>query len=166
VIAERTELPISQSEARRVGSKLYFTGKPCPHGHVAPRFTSNFGCVECLHSHTTKYFQKNRERLNERAREYAKQDVEGNRRRSWEAMHRNRSVGRETVRLSEWKELLDKHGGRCVRCGSQDHIQVDHIIPLSKGGTNTLDNIQPLCRRCNSGKKNRTRDFRTGVSNG
>lgn len=42
-----TKTIISRSEARSAGLKVYFTGKPCPHGHVAHRRVSNTVCIEC-----------------------------------------------------------------------------------------------------------------------
>lgn len=55
------------------------------------------------------------------------------------------------VRLFVWKR--DK--GRCVVCGSSENIEYDHIIPYSRGGTSTVDNIQILCLICNRSKSNR-----------
>ena len=40
----------------------------------------------------------------------------------------------------------------CQRCGARRHLSVDHIIPESKGGTLALDNLQTLCKLCNSCK--------------
>lgn len=40
-------LPSTRAEAKKTGSKYYFTGQPCKHGHVAPRKTKG-ACVECL----------------------------------------------------------------------------------------------------------------------
>jgi hypothetical protein len=57
---------------------------------------------------------------------------------------------------SEWQATLEAHNNACASCGSTKDISIDHIIPVSKGGANTSDNIQPLCRRCNSRKGNRT----------
>lgn len=54
--------------------------------------------------------------------------------------------------------LIERDGYGCVECGAQDNMTVDHIIPLSKGGTDKLDNLRFLCRGCNS-KKNDTLDF-------
>jgi len=53
----------------------------------------------------------------------------------------------------EWEELKEKYNFKCVICGESNDLTKDHIQPLSKGGSNYIDNIQPLCRSCNS-KKN------------
>lgn len=55
----------------------------------------------------------------------------------------------------EWNEVIKKHGGKCAYCKQEKKLTKDHIIPLSKGGTNTIDNLQPLCRNCNARKGNR-----------
>lgn len=51
-------------------------------------------------------------------------------------------------------------GNQCLRCKSYDDICIDHVIPLSKGGENTTDNMQPLCRSCNSLKGVGSNDYR------
>ena len=53
---------------------------------------------------------------------------------------------------AEWRTLLSRHDGRCAHCGTAEDITRDHIIPISKGGTDDIGNIQPLCRPCNSRK--------------
>jgi len=54
----------------------------------------------------------------------------------------------ESVRLFVWQR--DK--GQCVRCGSQERLEFDHIIPIALGGSNTERNIQLLCEPCNRSK--------------
>lgn len=55
---------------------------------------------------------------------------------------------------AEWQEVLAKHDHKCA-CGATEDLTRDHIIPISKGGTNFIENIQPLCRSCNSRKSNK-----------
>ena len=51
--------------------------------------------------------------------------------------------------------LINRDDYKCKVCEKHDNITVDHIIPLSKGGTDELDNLQLLCRSCNSSKGNK-----------
>lgn len=60
----------------------------------------------------------------------------------------------------EWVTLLARYNGGCAKCGSTDNVAADHIVPLSQGGTNTIDNIQPLCKSCNSQKRDKIADYR------
>ena len=50
------------------------------------------------------------------------------------------------------REVWDRDGGRCVRCSANDYLEFDHIIPHSRGGANSVGNVQLLCRRCNNEK--------------
>ena len=56
-------------------------------------------------------------------------------------------------------------GGRCALCGATAKdavLQVDHIVPRSRGGSNEKSNLQVLCQRCNGGKNNKDQtDFRS-----
>ena len=51
--------------------------------------------------------------------------------------------------------ILKKYNNRCAHCGGKDHLEVDHIIPLSKGGRHDEDNFQILCKTCNLKKGSR-----------
>jgi len=62
--------------------------------------------------------------------------------------------------LEEFKALCDSCGNVCLSCGSSEKLTVDHVLPLSKGGSNSIENIQPLCGLCNSKKKDHFIDYR------
>lgn len=51
-------------------------------------------------------------------------------------------------------DVWQRDEGKCVECGSRKDLEYDHIIPVSKGGSNTEKNVQLLCRKCN--RKNTT----------
>lgn len=53
------------------------------------------------------------------------------------------------------KQVFERDAYRCQHCDGWIDLCVDHIHPYSKGGTSELDNLQTLCRPCNSKKKDR-----------
>lgn len=60
--------------------------------------------------------------------------------------------------IEEWYALKEKYLNKCLCCGvSEPKVKLteDHIIPISKGGGNSIDNIQPLCIKCNQSKNDR-----------
>lgn len=48
--------------------------------------------------------------------------------------------------------LAWKHKGKCVYCGSTDTIQIDHVRPVSRGGSDDITNLVPACQSCNKAK--------------
>lgn len=56
----------------------------------------------------------------------------------------------------DWKiireRILDRDFRRCVNCGSDQHLHIDHIDPVANGGTPEDSNLQTLCRNCNCRK--------------
>ena len=54
----------------------------------------------------------------------------------------------EEVRLFVWR----RDNGQCVRCGSRERLEFDHIIPVIAGGSSTERNVQLLCESCNRSK--------------
>ena len=64
-----------------------------------------------------------------------------------EAKHKREPI-LEEVRIAVWRS----DEGKCVQCDSNERLEYDHIIPVSKGGSNTVRNIQLLCEPCNRKK--------------
>lgn len=60
----------------------------------------------------------------------------------------------------EWLALIAEFRGHCVKCGfAANKLTRDHIIPISKGGSDAITNLQPMCRGCNCGKGDDTVDW-------
>jgi 5-methylcytosine-specific restriction endonuclease McrA len=66
----------------------------------------------------------------------------------------------EHFSLEEWEGLLASCGHRCLACGATEDLSVDHIHPLSLGGSNEITNLQVLCCECNSLKGDAILDYR------
>ena len=73
-------------------------------------------------------------------------------------VHRRRAIedSLDKIDYRAVKDKFDRLGNKCVICGSTENITIDHIVPITKGGTNDIDNLQPLCKSCNSSKNNKT----------
>lgn len=50
------------------------------------------------------------------------------------------------------EEVYERDEGKCVYCESKRNLEFDHIIPLAKGGSDTVRNLQILCQKCNRQK--------------
>jgi len=56
---------------------------------------------------------------------------------------------------AQWTAIREAWGGGCAYCGAADSaLQRDCVLPLSRGGRYTIDNIVPACRSCNASKSN------------
>lgn len=58
-------------------------------------------------------------------------------------------------------QLIEKFGELCMCCGSTEKVSIDHVIPISKGGSKSIENIQLLCIPCNVRKLDTATDYRT-----
>lgn len=71
-----------------------------------------------------------------------------------------RRRARQDVSESEWYSLralaFERDGYACTYCGdTEGPHEVDHIVPLSRGGTSSIDNLTVSCRACNASKRDK-----------
>ncbi len=104
-----------------------------------------------------QYYLKNREKLLDASREYYYANKQ-----LWRAKgqnHRARKWNAEgTITAKDIKQLMVSQNETCHYCGTNitDNYEVDHMIPLSRSGSNTVDNICLTCPSCNERKWHRT----------
>lgn len=101
---------------------------------------------------------------------YAKNNPEKHRAHAKHAKASRRRDG-ETFTSAEWVALKKFHDHRCLACGKNERtlrrrgltLAADHVVPLARGGSNLISNIQPLCqgrRGCNNRKGAKYIDYR------
>lgn len=106
---------------------------------------------EKVYAYKHNYYIENRERLSEdRHQKYLANPTYY----KLKAAERRAKLG-GPIPVKEWNEKLIRLNFQCVYCCSKENIQIDHIKPVSKGGTNHIDNLQPLCRACNARKSDK-----------
>ena len=152
-------------ESRKVFSKRRFCSKTC--SNISKPNTFKKGDKIRLGSkHTTESLDKLSASQKKR---YQKLKEDGLKHPRWKGGYENKLWHNRMRRvkklknggshsLQEWLEMKESCNYTCLHClRSEPEITLsqDHIIPLSKGGTDDISNIQPLCRSCNSKKKNK-----------
>lgn len=161
---------ISRQVATSSGWK-YYRGKPCCAGHVI-RYTSSAVCFECrrvknaLNQKDPKYKAqiadwqfRNPDKVKEKHRRWYKANPE-----KITMLFRERVLRRRTLLYNakgeyspeQAKMLLVAQGNACAYCGKKSDFSLDHKVPLFRGGTNDISNLQWLCRSHNSRKNTRT----------
>lgn len=131
---------ISCKAAKAAGLKRYFTGKPCPKGHVAERYVGCRKCIECHCARSTASYAKNREKVC--ARSAADRAKNPEKYRAYELKHR---FG---LTLADYDAMLEQQDGVCAICktattGGRGRFCVDH-----NHDTGVIRGL--LCTNCNT----------------
>ena len=114
---------------------------------------------ERLRAKASAYYRKNKKRCKDSMRAYRKAHPELDVVKNAKRKAREMQTGGEFT-CQEWLNLCKNHSYKCLRCNKKKPLAADHVVPVSRGGTSNIDNIQPLCKECNSIKHTKTIDFR------
>jgi hypothetical protein len=109
------------------------------------------------------YRNKYLDRIREKGREYAKKFRDRDRDKKAHYENKRRSLKKSakgSFTNQEWIDLCNKYDNKCLCCGEKKKLTRDHVVPLSLGGDNDINNIQPLCLSCNCSKHDRIIDYR------
>lgn len=171
----------ARADAKASGRKRYFTGNACPNGHVAERYTSTGSCCQCIEESTKRqadggYFKKRYEEKKveilaaQRAKNSERSEYVCQKAKAWAALNpervreiklRSKAKRRSSSGVfstSDVKDLMRIQRGECACCSTKLSVtgfEIDHIIPICRGGTNFRGNLQLLCPRCNRRKSSR-----------
>lgn len=153
--------------------------KPSEEFYIKPNGKLFYACKECMREYNRYHNKKHRENNLEeyRAKERKKKAKlkyknkrklrDKNNPGNWRASYYKR-VAREKnaegeFSQQEWEDILELYDHTCLCCKRKEpeiYLTVDHVIPLSRGGSNYISNIQPLCIECNKSKFTKTIDYR------
>ncbi len=131
---------------------------------------------EEIRKRSKAYKEAHREEIRQKAKEYheCNKVTITEKARLYRQTERGKEVGRihtirrrsrkkelpDTLTVSEWKVILQSQNNYCAGCATEFTglipPQMDHIIPITKGGSTTKENVQALCEHCNMSKGNRT----------
>lgn len=115
-------------------------------------------CNPCRSIREAANYAKRKEAAAIKRRLYREQNLE--KVRLWSRLGEHRRRDASKIAPEDWQWVLDTYGSLCLACGSADPPTIDHVKPVSLGGTNDRFNLQPLCLSCNCSKHAKHIDYR------
>jgi hypothetical protein len=125
--------------------------------------------IDSAHEYRIKYYQEHRDELCQYQvlwRQNNKEKYE----KYWRDRYARKKGAEGKITTKQWLSLIKYYcyDNKCIACGKElssnirtDKITLDHVVPLTKGGTHWPRNIQPICYSCNSSKSdNNSIDYR------
>ena len=163
---DTTNLPTTREEAKKTGSKYYFTGQPCKHGHIAARKTKG-SCVECLKVEWVKgnesradYFRKynKREDVKDRKNDWYQENRETvinnaaarpahvlrEYRNAWKANNKTQVLADNKVRRRKHREATPPWLTRKQKSEIRQLYQIAITMTQTTGEQYVVDHIVPL----------------------
>jgi 5-methylcytosine-specific restriction endonuclease McrA len=107
---------------------------------------------EKIKSSKQKYRSSNPDKVNASNRKWLAKNPEKN--KNYANKRRTKKLNNGVFKITS-KELKKLYLLPCIYCGSLDSIEMDHVIPISRGGRHSIGNIVPACRKCNASKSDK-----------
>ncbi len=126
------------------------------------KYEREYGRTEKAKARKKRYSQS--EKAREYSRNYRRSDVAKSQKSKRQAIRRTRKTQAGGYYTDvEWRKLCEFYDFCCLKCNGKfpfEKLTIDHVKPVSKGGTSFVWNLQPLCRRCNTSKGAKEIDYR------
>jgi hypothetical protein len=109
-------------------------------------------CRQCRADYDRRRYSANRQSMRARQREYHRTNPGV----AWAACHRVRAREYGLCLSTDYltpDDLIAQWGDKCVYCQIAPFQEIDHLIPVAAGGSHTLLNVLPCCRKCNRVKR-------------
>ena len=141
-----------------------------------------YKCKECCNKYAAKFYLQNSEQIKANSKKYVLDNPEKHRTnnnkwrlankekansavrkhrlanlekyRYYESVRRAKKLSNGVYKISS-KELKKLYESPCAYCGSKEFIEMDHVIPISRGGQHSIGNLVPACSRCNKRKSDK-----------
>jgi len=129
---------------------------------IEQRKQHNLANPEKMREHSKKYYNANKDTITNRIREWRKNNLDKVR-LYWHTWYNRVNENGGKITEKDWKSLKEKYLFTCLCCGRKEpdiKLTLDHVIPVSLGGENVIENAQPLCQSCNSSKNAKHIDYR------
>lgn len=111
------------------------------------------------------HYERKREEIIARSKKWAEDNPEKVARAKTDNRRKRRAARRASrgnFTVEEFEQLCQSYGNKCLACDdTAAALEADHIVPLTKGGSDDISNIQPLCGSCNRRKFVNTIDYRS-----
>lgn len=113
--------------------------------------------AEVIAKQQHKYRIENKERMKLYFREYSKRHrAEFPEKYNLSKLKRRAALNKNGIYRVLPTEIKNLYSQNCFYCGNNSHIEIDHIIPVSRGGRHSVGNLVAACRSCNRSKGART----------
>ena len=123
---------------------------------------------ESVDASKRSYYELKREEVLARSKEWAENNPERVRQAKTNYLRKRRAARHASsgnFSVEEFKELCESYGNKCLACGDAEAVlEADHVVPLTKGGSDNISNIQPLCGSCNREKFVNIIDYRLNTN--